>query len=134
MNARTAIGIGACVLVLGGLGLGFSEIGSPAHNRARAEDARLQQAIYDIAHATSASASDRVVYPPDLDADLRGSIVFENRSKIQYALCADFTLAGNEFSRYGVEAPTWAHPQGRHCYRFSRRQLREDRYTPVPSH
>ena len=137
MNARSIIRVGSCILVVVGLGLGFAAIGSPSQNRMRADDARVQQAIYTIASETTVSAAAvalrvQPVYPASLDADLRRAIAFEKRSQNEYALCANFKVAGNEFAQYGTEGPTWAHPAGRHCYRFHYRHLASDGFQTVP--
>ena len=138
MNVRSVIGIGACALVLAGLGLGFSEIGSPSLNRSRDIDARLQQAISDVARANTNRREDSpnkgVVFPDAMSGDLRAPIAFEPESKTTYRLCATFRAEGNRFSLYGEDSQNWEHPAGRYCYRFPRRSGRQyDVYvTPLP--
>jgi len=98
MNARSFAAPAACLAVAGGLALGFSEIGSPAHNRSVALDERRVTAIEEIAEQLTGVSRDAPGRMPAPEFRYRvrpeawDQITYTRTGRHSYRLCATFDL------------------------------------------
>ena len=98
MSIERIIAVGAAILVVAGLALGFALLGTPAHVRDQAID-----------RATIADLNRRILLE-DLDINAPSE---RPRKRI---VCATFRLASS-----GSDANLdWPHPAGRACFEFQR--------------
>jgi len=124
MNARSLIAPAACALVVAGVALGFSEIGSPLHNRQVVLDARRVDEIDTIAGQLTGSRRDAPAHmPPDEQpydpaASARNEIAYARTGRRSYQLCTTFDLPSGLEPEDTPGERRLTHPAGRACFAF----------------
>jgi hypothetical protein len=124
MNARSLIAPAACALVIAGVALGFSEIGSPLHNRQVVLDGRRVDEIDTIAgELTRAGRDAPALLPPgeetyDPAASARNEITYLRTGRRSYQLCATFDLPSSLEPDDATGNGRLSHPAGRACFAF----------------
>lgn len=129
MSLNRLFVIGAIVVVIVGLGLGFKFLGTPAHQRVVLMDERRTadlQRITNVLHGRYPSGGLPKRLPASiLDRDPVTSRGYEFRrvNATHYVLCAVFDTDqgpenGQEYSEHATVFPpaTWRHGAGRTCY------------------
>jgi hypothetical protein len=124
MNSRSLIAPVACVLVVTGVALGFSEIGSPLHNRQVTLDAHRVDEIDSIAGQLTGIGRDAPPRMPpaaqtyDPAASVRSEIAYARTGRRSYQLCTTFDLPSSLEPDDASGEVRLAHPAGRACYAF----------------
>jgi hypothetical protein len=133
--------IGASIVALGAIVLGFSVIGSPASQRAMRYDMQkvtdlqnIQWQIigyYELKGAIPEKLDDlkdpiKSGYMSILDPETQAPYVYEKTSNLSFKLCANFNKPSDNLSNVSIVGPTdniigregenWQHPAGKHCF------------------
>jgi hypothetical protein len=126
VNFNRAFTIGAIVVVIGGLGLAFIFLGTPAHQRDVSMDERRTEDLIKIANSlheryTSGGLPKQVPqFILDNDSVTKGPYEYRRIDRKHYVLCAVFqtdTISKNDSERIATWPPAgWRHHAGRTCY------------------
>jgi hypothetical protein len=126
MKLDPIVGVATAVVVLGGVALAFSVIGSPAHERALALDSKrvvdLRALSYRIDQEYDESGQRLPAVAPD--GEIRDPVTakpyeYRRLGARHYELCANFALASEKVeARPETATWDWPHRAGRMCYRL----------------
>ncbi len=126
MKFEAIAGVATAAIVLGGVALAFSVIGSPAHERSlaldrkRMEDVRTLSSRIDEAYDESGQRLPAVAPDSELRDPVTGKpYEYRRLGARHYQLCANFALTSEKVdARLETGVWEWPHRAGRTCYRL----------------
>ena len=115
--------LGATIVVVAVIALGFYNSGSPrvqrqiAIDRSRVERLRaIVQEIHNRPALPAALADLKSAYVRIADPDTDVPFEYQPKDETHYDLCAIFTADSEDWEQKPNSRSAWAHPAGRHCF------------------